>query len=114
MDEIEEVELEPESLAAVAARLEALIEREPESEEPAVKPRTIRAKASIASAKAKAVVEARAGRSAPAQSATLREPEPAPVAAPPPSTPGKGNRMSWPPSLPSQDPDFNPELDVSG
>ena len=114
VDEIEEVELEPESLAEVAARLEALIEREPEPEEPAAKPRTIRAKASIASAKAKAVVEARAGRSAPAQRATLREPEPAPVAAPPPSSSGKGKRMSWPPSLPSQDPDFNPELDVSG
>ncbi|HLF80746.1 MAG TPA: hypothetical protein VI410_03190, partial [Anaerolineales bacterium] len=114
VDEIEEVELEPESLAEVAARLEALIEREPEPEEPAAKPRTIRAKASIASAKAKAVVEARAGRSAPAQRAILREPEPAPVAAPPPSSSGKGKRMSWPPSLPSQDPDFNPELDVSG
>jgi len=112
VDEIEETEPEPESLVEVAARLEALIERGPEPEEPAVKPRAIRAKASIASAKAKAVVEARAARSAPAQRAPVREPEPAPVAAPP--SLGKGKRKSWPPNLPSQDPDFNPELDVSG
>jgi DNA-binding response OmpR family regulator len=114
VDEIEELEREPESLAEVAARLEALIERQPEPEEPAVKPRSIRAKASIASAKAKAVVEARAARSAPAQKATIREPEPALVAAPAPPSPGKGKKKSWPPNLPSQDPDFNPELDVSG
>jgi DNA-binding response OmpR family regulator len=112
VDDIEELEPEPESLAEVAARLEALIERGPEPEEPAVKPRTIRAKASIASAKAKAVVEARAARSVPAQKGTIREPEPAPAAAPP--SPARGKRMSWPPNLPSQDPDFNPELDVSG
>jgi DNA-binding response OmpR family regulator len=114
VDEIEELEPEPESLAEVAARLEALIEREPEPEEPAVKPRTVRAKASIASAKAKAVVEARAARSAPVQKATLREPEPPPVAVAAPPSPSKGKKMSWPPNLPSQDPDFNPELDVSG
>jgi len=112
VDEIDE--LEPESLAEVAARLEALIEREPEPEEPAVKPRSIRAKASIASAKAKAVVEARAARSAPAQKAPIREPEPAPVAAAAPPSPARGKKKSWPPNLPSQDPDFNPELDVSG
>jgi len=115
MDEIEELEPEPESLAEVAARLEALIEREPEPAVPEVKPRGARAKASIASAKAKAVVEARAARSAPpAQKATIREPEPAPVAAAAPPSPARGKRKSWPPNLPSQDPDFNPELDVSG
>ena len=114
VDEIEELEPEPESLAEVAARLEALVEREPEPVEPSAKPRTIRAKASIASAKAKAVVEARAARSAPVQKATIREPEPAPAAAAAPPSPGKGKRKSWPPNLPSQDPDFNPELDVSG
>ncbi|HEX9675581.1 MAG TPA: response regulator [Anaerolineales bacterium] len=103
-----------EDLNEVAARLEALVERPPEPEEPAVKPSTIRAKASIASAKAKAVVEARTARSAPAQKATLREPEPAPVAAAAPPSPSEGQKKSWPPNLPSQDLDFNPELDVSG
>jgi hypothetical protein len=48
------------------------------------------------------------------QKATIREPEPAPVAAAAPPSPGKGKKKSWPPNLPSQDPDFNPELDVSG
>ena len=112
VDEFEE--LESESLVEVAARLEALIEREPEPEEPPVKPRSIRAKASIASAKAKAVVEARAATSAPAPKTTIREPEPVPVAAAAPPSPGKGKKKAWPPNLPSQDPDFNPELDVSG
>jgi hypothetical protein len=118
--EVEEPEAELEPVAELSARLEALGSRD-RKQEPAPRPEASRkpepgaapepspaprpSKPSIASAKAKAVVAARSPRPVSEQKAASPEPSPAPP---------RGPKKAWPPKLPSQDPDFNPELDVTG
>jgi DNA-binding response OmpR family regulator len=103
--EIEPQTEEPEPLVELAARLEGLGGAADEPVEPKVPER--RARPSIASAKAKAVVAARA---AAAEAPPVSPPQAEPVA--PPAS--RRRPKVWPPKLPSQDPDFDPELDVTG
>jgi DNA-binding response OmpR family regulator len=103
--EIEPQIEEPEPLVELAARLEGLSAAADKPVEPKIPER--RARPSIASAKAKAVVAARA---AAAEAPPVSPPQAEPVA--PPAS--RGRPKVWPPKLPSQDPDFDPELDVTG